>query len=325
MRQPWIVALLLLVAVIIAVPSILAGRSAERGEPARRPRTTATNVIKVSLFLPDRNQLVQLGLEDYVAGVVAGEMPGSFHLEAKKAQAVLARTYALRRMRAFGGQGCPTHPEADLCADTQHQVYTDLARLRAREGWIAASTGWREAERAGRETAGLMLVYDGEPIEAVYHSTSAGSTEDAAAVWQRPVPYLMPVASDDRSSPRYREEVRLPLAEFARRLGVTAVPAAGGRPLIAITERTAGGRVKSLRVGESVFQGTQVRERLGLRSAQFTVATERDQVVIETFGFGHGVGMSQFGANELARAGKGYRDVLAHYYRGVEITPIFTE
>lgn len=325
MRQPWVVALLLLVAVIIAIPSILAGRSPGRGQPSPSPRPIATELLKVKLFLPEKARLVELGLEDYVAGVVAGEMPGSFDLEAKKAQAIVARTYALRRMHAFGGKGCPDHPEADLCGGTQHQVYVDLPGLRAKDGWIGGTLAWREAERAARETAGLMLVHDGEPIDAVYHSTSAGTTEDAGEVWQRPVPYLVPAKSDDRSSPRYRETVRLPAAEFARRLGVAAVPAAGGRALVSVLDRTAGGRVRTLRVGDAVFKGTQVRERLGLRSAQFAIAFEGDQVVIETFGFGHGVGMSQFGANELARAGEGYRDVLSHYYRGVEITPIFTE
>lgn len=323
MRQPWIVATLLLIAVILAVPAVLAGRGAGTREPPRR--TAATNVLRIRVFLPDSKHVAEMGLEDYVAGVVAGEMPASFHLEAKKAQAVVARTYALRRMRAFGGQGCPAHPEADVCAGTQQQVYTDLARLRAAHGVLAAQLQWREAERAARDTAGLMLVYEGEPIEAVYHSTSAGTTEDAGEVWQRPVPYLVPVASDDRSSPRYRQEVRMPLAEFARRLGVTALSAAGGRPLIAIVDRTAGGRVRTLRVADTALKGVEVRERLGLRSAQFNVDVQGGEVVIETLGFGHGVGMSQFGANELARAGKSFRDVLSHYYSGTEVVPVFTE
>ncbi len=304
------------------------GRPSLGGPPAPKAMTA----VKLKLYRAAENKVVEIDLENYVKGVVAGEMPSGFELEALKAQAVLARTYALRRMRVFGGPGCERHLEADLCDDNSHQVYLSYEDLKARQGYFTALTAWKKIEQAVKLTQGLMVAYDGAPIEAVYHSTSAGTTEDAAEVWGKAYPYLKPVASNDASSPRYRDRLVLTWKELAAKLGASDLAASdlaarattGGR-MAQVVERTAGGRVKTVRIGDQSYSGKEVREKLGLRSTNFEVGPAPQGLVFDTLGFGHGVGMSQFGANERAKGGQNFVDIIAHYYPGVKVTPVFTE
>ena len=328
MRQLPLVILGFIVTLVVVVPTLLV-RGCSPGWPAdRRVRPSASGDIRLKLYLPAERKLVDADLEEYTKGVIAAEMPSSFEAESLKAQAVLARTYALNRMRVFGGPGCDLHPEADVCADPEHsQAYVSREELRARIGWLASAAYWRRIERAVEDTRGLMLTYEGAPIQAVYHSTSAGSTEDAQEVWGKSYSYLKPVPSDDRSSPRYQDKVGFKLKDLAQKLGEPALAtlAGSGRPFVQVIDRTAGGRVRTLRVGDKTFKATDLRRLLNLRSTNFTWRLAGDQVEIETLGWGHGVGLSQYGANDLARQGKDYREILAYYYQGVSLDRIFGE
>lgn len=268
-------------------------------------------------------------------GVVAGEMPAAFEMEALKAQFVVARTYTVRRMRQFGGTGgCPQHPDADVCADFNHsQAYMTLDELRQKIGKLSAESFWRRLAQAQEETAGQVLTYHGELIDALYHAVSGRTTESAEDYFMNPVPYLVSV--DDKwgaQSPKLVAQKRFVPDQFAQALApqgkqppTLAVTAAArtGRSPVEVTARTASGRVKTVRVGDLTLTGREFRERLGLRSTDFRVFVQEGELVVETFGDGHGVGMSQYGADGMARAGKSYKEILAHYYSGVVLSRLY--
>ncbi|BDG61759.1 stage II sporulation protein D [Caldinitratiruptor microaerophilus] len=309
--------------VLVVLPSLLGRGCTARTPP---PQASPEGGLTVSVYFPDTGQIRTLPLDEYLVGVVAAEMPPRFADEALRAQFVVARTYTVKHMRRFGGGGCSLEPRADVCASPgAGQAYTDFDALRQKLGYWAARRYWTRLQEQARATRGLLVTYRGQPIDAVYHATSGVMTEDAAAVWGRPVPYLRPVPDPyGKDAPNYVEEVAFATADLARALGIDPRRLAGGSdPPVVILGRTPGGRVAQVRVGGLTLAGTEFRTRLGLRSADFTVRTERGRVVITTRGYGHGVGLSQWGANGMARAGKTFREILAHYYPGTEVEPIF--
>lgn len=329
-RRPLAGWLLLAFLLTVILPFLLVTTRGPRVE-VQQPRAVPLDPgeLPVRVYVKSAGRVETLPLETYLTGVVAAEMPASFHREALKAQAVAARTYTVRQMRVFGGPGCQEHPEADVCGDPQTgQAWAPLEQKRQEWGWFK---GWRYArkiEEAVRATRGLILVYQGAPIDAVYHSTSGGRTEDAAAVWGNEVPYLRPVSSpDEQHSPHLRSTHTLPLADFARRLEVPAEVVArlpGDRCFEAV-ETSPGGRVARARIGKASFTGPQLRQRLGLPSTWFTCRRAGDRVEFEVRGWGHGVGMSQYGADGMARKGSTFEQILMHYYPGTSLRPIFAE
>ncbi|HHU18416.1 MAG: stage II sporulation protein D [Anaerovoracaceae bacterium] len=262
--------------------------------------------------------------EDYVAGVVAGEMPSSFEMEALKAQAVAARTYSLSKIIRSGDGGNPAHPSAPVCDDIHCQVYRDpleLSKIKSAE-WM--NTEWPKILSAVNSTKGQLMYYQEELVEQpLFHSSSGGKTENSEDVFVSAVPYLRSVDSEfESSAPHQNEQVEIPLSEFIKKikrnysgLDTKAV----NKNTIKVLERSSGGRVASLQVGNLTFRGREIREIFGLRSANFTVSVQGNTVLITTNGYGHGVGMSQWGANGMAQAGYNYIDILKHYYTGIEV------
>lgn len=245
-------------------------------------------------------------LEDYVVGVVAAEMPASFPEEALKAQAVAARTYQLRQMRAANSK--------KILFDVG-QAYCTEAEQKKKWG-EAYETYHRKIQEAVLATAGEIMVYEGEPILAAFHAQSAGKTEDAANVWAASVPYLKSVdSSGDKEAPEHETKVIFSQEELFARLGVKGTE-------IAIRSHTPAGYVAEVQVGERVFQGGELREALGLRSACFRVAQTAEGIVFTVYGYGHGAGMSQYGASALAKQGKEYHEILQHYYQGIHFAKL---
>lgn len=287
----------------------------------------ATTTLPLRVYLPDTGEIAVMDLEGYVAGVVAAEMPAEFHPEALKAQAVLARTYAVRRMRHLGGTGCDERPEADICAAPEvHQAWASDTRLRERWG-DAYAVHRAKVAAAVQATAGEILTYRGVPAESVYHSTSGGHTADAAEVWGQPIPYLKGVPSPgEEGAPRYASTVRLGAAEAEERLGLAAGTLARllgqGQQPIRVLQATRHGRAMVVAVGGKTWRGTDFRQALGLASAWFTVEADGTDLVFQVRGWGHGVGMSQYGANAMAAAGADYRAILAHYFPGTAVEPV---
>lgn len=251
-------------------------------------------------------------LEQYVAGVVAAEMPAAFPLEALKAQAVAARTYQIQQQKAAGSE--------EILYDVG-QAYCTLDEQKEKWGRNYAFYS-KKVRQAVRETAGEIMVYDGEPILAAFHAQSGGRTEDAENVWSRALPYLKSVDSaEDQNAPNHEMTVRLPAKKV---LSALCGEKADGSAELSILRRTEAGTVAQVQVGTVRLSGREVREKLGLRSANFTVKRQGDQFLFTTYGYGHGAGMSQYGASFLAEKGKNYREILKHYYTGIAFEKIGT-
>ncbi len=259
------------------------------------------------LTLPD-GTVAEMDLDDYLTGVVLAEMPASFEPEALKAQAVVARTYTLKAAETGG-----KHENGSVCTDhTCCQAYIDPA------DYAGGLENLEKIRAAVEATAGLVLTYEGQLIEATYFSCSGGSTEDAVAVWGTDYPYLRATSSPgEEHAAHYTDTVTFTAVEFAERIGqaLTGSP----QSWLGFTTYTAGGGVNSMRIGSQDYKGTELRSLLGLRSTAFTITAEGDTITITTKGYGHRVGMSQYGADAMALAGSTFDEILSHYYKGTTL------
>lgn len=297
------------------IPSPAPSVSAETAPPAPASAAPALRRVRVK----DGGAVSEMALEDYLVGVVAAEMPADFEPEALKAQAVAARTYTLYCARTG------RHADADVCTDFACcQAWRSDDALR--ESW-----GGDYGDRLGRiraaveATAGQYLSYGGEAVFAAFHSSSAGFTEDCGAIWSG-LPYLVSVSSPESADtvPNYVSRVELRPLDFRDTL-LYAEPEADltGDPADWLGEvrRDDSGRVAEAVIGGAVFSGVRLRELFSLRSTAFTLDYADGVFVFTVTGFGHGVGMSQYGANVMAASGADYRAILAHYYPGTELVP----
>ena len=261
----------------------------------------------VEVRLLEEGELIELSLRDYLVRVVLQEMPASFEAEALKAQAVAARTLTMQRI--YGGS---THGNADLCGESSCcQCYMDEQEAIAAYGdGCAAAT--EKVRQAVEETDGQVMTFDGELIEAAYFSSTGGSTECAADVWGGEVSYLQAVSSPEAER---CSEVTWSAEEFRAAFPELILE---GEPMLWFgkMEYTEGGAVAYMEIDGETFSGTEVRRRLGLRSARFSASTDEMDITFTVVGSGHGVGMSQYGANTMAQRGSSYREILSHYYSG---------
>ena len=263
----------------------------------------------VRLLVLTENGPEEMTMAEYLPRAVAAEMPVSFGQEALKAQAVAARTYVLASDR---------HPGADICTDSgcclAFRTEDELRALWGEDYDDCMSS----VTAAVNATDGEILTYGGIPIQAVFHASSAGSTEDSAAVWSAQ-PYLISVASPEtaESVPELVSTAVFSPDELARRLGLADTEAP--ETWLLGTEYDDAGRVKYLRIAGQTLSGAFVRSALDLRSTDFDVQFDGSGFVFTVAGYGHGVGMSQTGAGLLAADGWTYDEILAHYYPGTEL------
>ncbi len=262
---------------------------------------TQPETIPVSLRLETGETEIK-DLEEYILGALMGEMPAYFEEEALKAQAVAARTYACRAME--GGK----HADGSLCTNFACcQAYIAPEKFEAQG---ASRESIQKLRNAVEATAGQVLTYEGTLIEATYFSCSGGRTEDAVAVWGSDVPYLRSVESPgEEDAAHYEDSVYYTWEDLQTLLQISGKD-------IGETAYTAGGGVDRITIGGKEFRGTKLRTLLNLRSTVFTLVPEENGVTIQTRGYGHRVGMSQYGADAMAAAGSDYREILAHYYPG---------
>ncbi len=278
----------------------------------------------IAMYDAQAGEVRALPIEEYIVGVVAAEMPASFHEQALCAQAVAARTRAVASMRRLGGSGCNRRDDADVCSDSAHcQAWASDDELRQRWGEEYASLRTRVAE-AVHATSGQVMTYAGEPILVLYHAVSGGATEDVEHVFAQALPYLRGVESPgEEAASRYESEQRFSCAQAAEALNAAfpkaGLTADGLSAQLAVEDRFDSGRVGKVRLGKAMAEGTEFRRALGLYSTNFTLTFEQGELVIRQRGYGHGVGMSQVGADAMARAGQGYTAILRHYYVGVLI------
>lgn len=286
---------------------------------------TPAESITIRVYLHEEDKIVDMDLEEYVKGVVAAEMPAEFQMEALKAQAVAARTFAVKNMTAFGGTGYADKPGADISTDVrqpQGQAWSSQERMKVRWGTAGYQKYWPKISRSVDETRLLIATFQGKPIHAVFHSTSGDKTASAKEVWGYDFPYLRSVACEwDQQAPRYLDIKQYSLDDLDQRLGTDTKAAAvsGSAQPVQVLDRTESGRVDSVRIGSMIMTGQQVREKLELRSSAFAVRLTENGMEFITTGYGHGVGLCQYGANGMAKTGKTFRDILTHYYTGVTI------
>lgn len=259
-----------------------------------------------------------VNLEEHVVGVLAAEMPAAYEPDALKAQAVAARSYILSKTDAPNAQ----HPTAAICTDSTH-CKGWLSKEEAEAKWKADERKkyWKKLKSAVKETCGEYMVYDDEVVEAFFFATSGGKTENSEDVWSTSLPYLRSVESpEDKEGTNYRSSAVFTFDEFFLRISpyVGGVPK-GGAPSISAPKRTEGGSVAEITVCGKSFKGSEIRSIFGLKSANFTVTVSGDKVIFDVVGHGHGVGMSQTGANEMAKNGKNYTEILKHYYTNIQI------
>lgn len=302
---------------------LAAGGPAAEPEPAA-PETAAVHHDRdVTLTIQDGDTTEQMTLESYLTGVVRGEMPAAFEMEALRAQAAAERSYVYYQMAAGRKDA---HPDADFCTDhTCCSAY--LSETAAREKWGGDFAPWNtRVEQAVSDTDGQVVLYNGRPILAVFHSSSAGRTAAAGDVWSGDLPYLVSVDSPEgeETVPNYYSTVTFTAAEAKEKL-LAAHPELklSGTPdrWFGAAAENGSGRVETVSVGGTDIEGTELRRIFGLRSACFTVAADSESVTFRVTGYGHGVGMSQYGAEQLAKAGKTWQEILAWYYTGVTIGP----
>jgi len=284
------------------------------------------DIVRLKVWEATSGQLLEMGLESYVVGVVAAEMPASFSLEALKAQAVAARTYALERLKVPDPRVKALHQEADLSSDPAiNQAWISTAEMKRRWGQWNYARHLGKIRQAVEETVGQVLIYNGQLIDPLYHASCGGKeTENSGEVWQFDVPYLQKVSCTGHQDRHQTTTQFFTLETCDRLLGTTlsTLPASKfqqDKKVIQVTTKSSTGRVKEMLLGGKSFSGVVIRTQLGLPSTRFTCQKEEKGVSFISNGYGHGVGMCQYGANDLAASGQDFREILQHYYTGAQI------
>ncbi len=273
--------------------------------------------LQVRLHL-ENNDIHTLPLEEYLIGVVAAEMPAVFESEALKAQAVAARTYALKRKN-----DSTSEDTFDVDTTEKTQAWISTQEMIKKWGVINYWKYHRKISKAVEETQGMVLTYKGQLIDAVYHSSSGRrETERAGEVWSTNVGYLVNVSSGEVNTLRYVKYMTFDTNTFYKLLEFQQIPSQFSVNDLLVLDRTKAGRIKTLAIRNRIYSATDFRKRLQLPSTDFEWKIHVDKIELMVYGNGHGVGMSQYGANDLAKDGKNYKEILTHYYQGIDINRI---
>ncbi len=285
-------------------------KTSQTGEATQQTQSSSF-LTDISVPVLHDNRYEQMELNTYLTCVLLGEMPTDFDSEALKAQAVVARTYTLKR-NTTGLK----HPGGAICTDSSCcQAFCSIADFLGADGTQQALD---KVKAAVQETGQEVLTYQGALIEATYFSCSGGRTEDALAVWGAEIPYLQSVDSPgEENAEHYTDHVTFSAKEFANRLQFT--PKTEPSQWLGEITYTRGGGVETMVIDGKLYEGIQLRQKLGLRSTTFTMQVIGDSVQIITRGYGHRVGMSQYGAEAMAVQGSTYSEILKHYYPGTEL------
>jgi len=294
---------------LIILPSITILILSPKNINQKKYKFEKNTIVRVKRI--EKNKIEKIPLEQYLIGVLAGEMPVSYEIEALKAQAVAARTYTLRKIETNKNQ------EYDLQDTTNDQVYLDQEYLK--EFWKQNfEKNTQKIKQAITETSGEYLTYDGQIIQAFFFSTSSGKTENCKDVFGSDLPYLVSVSSSwDTSSPSYIGKQTFTLEEFYSKL---EQPYNENLNIEIIRNET--NSINTININGINIKGTDFRHKLGLKSTNIEITENNREVIIESKGYGHGVGMSQYGALELARQGYKYDEILKYYYQGIEFKKI---
>ena len=322
----------LLIFICFAIPIIFTSNFSKKVSSDKVVENIAENNIEynyekygtVKLLHKDTDKIEEIDIDEYLYGVVSAEMPASFEEEALKAQAVVARTYTIYKIINNEDK----HGEANICDDsTCCQAWISEEDRKEKWNEEERESYWEKIVSAVNSTKGEIITYEGKPINAFFHSNSGGATEAPVDVWGGSgYPYLQSVttAGEDAYS-QYSSKVEISKDEFVEKIKKEHSDFKidfDEKDCIKIEEYTDGNRVKKIKIGNLELSGVEVRNILGLRSANFKVTIEKEKIKFEVTGYGHGVGMSQTGADSLAKEGKTYEEIIHHYYTDVEIENI---
>jgi len=322
--------ILIMIIVMIVLPMIIVGGGNTVIEDIKPKQKAEKDDIKIKVYIKEQDKVEEIPLEDYVKEVVAAEMPVEFEIEALKAQAVAARTFGVSRIMNLYPAKEDIHRGAHVCTDSTHcQAWMDKSDRIKKWNSVSADRNWEKIETAVKETKDLIILYDNKPINPLFHANGGGKTENCEDVWEGvEVPYLKSVNSDgDEEDPGYKvvtafkeEDI---IDSLKREYPDILLNEDDLLSNFSVLELSDGGRVKKVKVGNIELKGTDLRKLLSLRSTNFKIEKGKDnELNITTIGYGHGVGMSQYGANYLAKNGGTFEEILKHYYKGVTLAPI---
>lgn len=296
--------ILLLIVVVLSVIAI-SGSKKETTYFNNAKKEEVKEEIKLALKDTSTGEIKNIELEDYIVGVVAGEMPASFNEEALKAQAIASRTYAMYKMKNSNGT-------YDLVTDKTNQVYITEDKMKSL--WQENFDYYFEKiKKAVYDTKNLIMTYNGDIILSLYFARSNGKTEDAIAVFGSNQEYLKSVESPEEN---LTSEVTISKDKFCNKLNISC-----DAINISNVLKSSSGRINSLNINDKTFKGTEIRTLFDLKSTDFDITID-SEIKFITKGYGHGVGMSQYGANKLAQNGKNYEEILKHYYQNINIEKI---
>lgn len=279
------------------------------------------NYKTIKLLHSSTQEVEELDLDTYLLGVVSAEMPANFEQEALNAQAICARTYTIYKI-ANGSK----HENADIC-DNSGCCQAWISKEDRLEKWNEEerNNNWTKIETAVNITKGKIITYEGKPINAFFHSNSGGATDTASSVWGGTnYPYLQTVeTSGEEAYSQYASEVLISREEFISKIKEyhdNFTIDFNQENQIEVIEYTEGNRIKTIKIGNLNLSGVELRTIFGLKSANFQINIEEENIKFSVIGYGHGVGMSQTGADSMAKEGKTYEEIIKHYYTGVDIT-----
>lgn len=308
---------------LVAIPSVALINKDDNDEKSKTNQNGSNNIKTVKILDIGDNKITELSLRDYVIGAVLSQMPADFEIEALKAQAVIAHTYIVRRRMAEEQNPTENLIGADLSTDTTkyNSCFTkEQAELLYGDNF---QENYKKIELAVDDVMDEIITYNNEPIIAAFHSMSGNKTESSEIAWGNSYPYLISVDRvEDVSQTGYTETIDFTFDEFSARLSQSSLKIEFEEDktkwIENVTTSEAGSVIGLDICGEKV-KGEQLRDILSLRSSCFGIDIENDSIKITTNGVGHGVGLSQYGANQLAKEGKNYEEILKYYYSGVKI------
>lgn len=325
-----IIYILLIIVICFAIPIFFTKTFKSNNVSAEAEKDTEVSSVSsynykeydtISLLHKKENTIEEVKLDEYLYGVVSAEMPVDFEIEALKAQSVVARTYTIYKIINSSGK----HGDADICDDsTCCQAWISKKDRMDRWEEDKRESNWEKIVSAVNSTQGKIITYEGEPINAFFHSNSGGKTEMPINVWGGSgYPYLQCVeTSGEENYSQYASEAEFSRDELEEKIKSKysdLIIDSLNKENIKILEYTDSGRVKTLKVGNKNISGVEIRTLLGLRSTNFKISFNGEKVKFEVIGYGHGVGLSQTGSDSLAKQGLNYEEIIKHFYSGVEI------
>lgn len=337
--KKFIISIILITTFIITISFIAVGNieSKGKGNIKKNNKEAYSNEMKnqykkeelvIYVYMTKKQTIERMQLEEYVKGVVASEMPAEFPIEALKAQAVAARTYALSHTKKFGGGPSKRAHGADVNDTTDFQVFMNKKDRMKLWPKRKRNEFWDKITNAVDGTEGQVITYNGELVMSPYYfSTSSGKTEDAVDVFNKDVPYLKSVKSPgEEVASKYISKVKFSYEQFANCLNnwnsKCNIRIKNIKNQICILERSRAGGVLKVRVGNKNISGTKFRMIFNLNSSNFHIDFCQNKIIVTCRGYGHGVGMSQWGSKSMAGKGYNYKEILTHYYKGTEVTKL---